>query len=199
MCGGVDRAPHGELQVCVGTSERVRGRVSVDMGMCVQKARVRGSGQVRVAGCAHPCKCRMRARGAGACASSPCCKLWLQTQTWGPEGTARGSSGRTPPSFLLPDLYLLYGEETTSSEPRLPPLKDHKAIRQLQPAIKAVPGKHRPTPTMGGSDSWAGVTGVPQKEPGLSVIVHRAEHTDLDSLEIPESNGGIRAVLALYY
>lgn len=52
---------------------------------------------------------------------------------------------------------------------------------------------------MGGSDSWAGVTGVPQKEPRLPVIVHRAEHIDLDSLELPESNGGMRAVLALYY
>lgn len=54
-------------------------------------------------------------------------------------------------------------------------------------------------PSMGGSDSWAGVTGVPQKQPRLPAIVHRAEHMDLDSLEIPESNGGLRAVLALYY
>lgn len=109
----MDGAPHGELQVCepghvireqvcVGTSEWVRARC-LDVGMCVNKARVRGSGQGRVG--VHTCvSAGCGARGAGAGASSPCCKLWLQTPTWGREGTARGSSGRAPPSFLLPDL-----------------------------------------------------------------------------------------------
>lgn len=35
----------------------------------------------------------------------------------------------------------LYGEETTPSEPKLPPLKDHKAIRQLQPSNQISPWK----------------------------------------------------------
>ena len=84
----------GELPVCeqvckigewkyVGTSERGRGRVSVDMGMWVKK----GEGEERQAsmcGCAHECERREGVLvGEGAGAFSPCCKLRLEGQRWG--------------------------------------------------------------------------------------------------------------------
>lgn len=91
--------------MCVGTSEWVRARLSVDMGMCVKKA----GKQACLCGCAHLCKCRMGCWWEKVLVlPSLWCKPWLETRRWSREGPE--SSVRTPLSFLLPDLYQVIWE-----------------------------------------------------------------------------------------
>lgn len=73
---------HDREWVRTGTSELVRGRVSVDMGMCIKKARE--GKQAHVRGCAHVRECGEGVPvGESKGASSPWCQPLQEAQKWG--------------------------------------------------------------------------------------------------------------------
>lgn len=106
-CVGVERPTQGGvsrlLQVCepmyltgygsVGTSECVRARVSVDIGLCVKTVREK---QVRV-GVHTPVD------AGKVCWEKVLVPTPAGETEMGTRGHCLGSSVRTPPSFLLPD------------------------------------------------------------------------------------------------
>lgn len=86
-------------------------------------------------------------------------------------GTALGSSVRTPPSFLLPDLYQAIWEENnvigTQASSITGEGNSTTATEQSKQTLEGE-GQHQAWVPQA---PWAGVTGVPQREPRRPVAL----------------------------
>lgn len=142
--------------------------MSVDMGMCIKKARVRGSSHTCMG--VHMCMNVGRVCQWGKVTVLPL--LGANSCGRHRNGDCPWSSGKTPPSFLLPDLYQAIWEGnnvigTQASSIKGPEGNSTAATEQSKQTLENT-GQHQAWVPQA---PWAGVTGVPKREHRLPVAL----------------------------